>query len=45
MMQILYTTNFSSTAEKTGHQIVLIITILFLSEISQNNPSGLVKHL
>ena len=45
MMQILYTTNFSPTTGKTGHQIVLMIAILFLSEMSQNNPFGPVKHL
>ena len=45
MMQILYTTNFSPIVGKTGHQIVLKITIIFLSEMSQNNPFGLVKHL
>ena len=44
-MQILYTTNFSPIAGKTGNQIVLNITIIFLSEMSQNNPFGLVKHL
>ena len=45
MMQILYTTNFSPIAGKTGHQIVLKITIIFLSEMSQNNHFSLVKHL